>query len=167
MTILIVLSLLIASLQPCNAQTAATEGEAGVQSVFPTNVFGIGLSASLCSGMGLSFRQHFAYTPLAYQITGGIWKTHDISMYDFGASIQYDLTLSNTYRLYALMGAGYYYYGDSTNELKSPGRFGLGVGYEIPFSKSIAISADLMITVFEPEGDILPLPLIGVLVFFK
>jgi hypothetical protein len=149
------------------AQTAATEGEAGVQSVFPTNVFGIGLSASLCSGMGLSFRQHFAYTPLAYQLTGGVWKTHTISMYDFGASIQYDLTLSNTYRLYALMGAGYYYYGDSTNELKSPGRFGLGVGYEIPFSKSIAISADIMISLFEPSGDILPLPSIGMLVFFK
>ena len=138
-----------------------------MQSVFPSNVFGIGLSASLCSGMGLSFRQHFALMPLGYQITGGIWKTNGISMYDFGGSVQYDLTLSNTYRLYTLLGAGYYYYGDSTNDLKSPGRFGLGVGYEIPFSKSIALSADIMITLFAPSGDILPLPSIGMLVFFK
>ena len=159
---------LAASISCASAQTSTTEGQAGTAnaSIFATNVYGVGLSASLCSGMGLTFRQHFAYTPLAYQITGGVWKTHSLGMYDLGAEIQYDLSLS-TNRLYALAGGGYYYYGHTAQELTSPGRFGLGVGYEMTYAKSVGLSLNLMITLFEPEGDILPLPSLGLLVYFK
>jgi hypothetical protein len=157
---------LLAGSQKAVAQTTTTEGEAGQQNVFPVSVYGIGLSASLCDGMGLSFRHHLALLPIAYQITGGIWKTKSLSMSSIGASVQYDLTLSS-YRLYAIAGGGYYYYGANSNELHSPSRFGLGIGYEVPFSKNIGVSGDLMITLFGSEGDILPLPSVGVLVFFK
>ena len=154
------------------AQTTVTESEAGVQNVFATNVFGVGISASLCSGMGLSFRQHFAAVPLGYQITGGIWKTHDLYTYDAGAEVQYDLSLS-TNRLYALGAIGYYYYGNTdqfginTNALDSPLRFGAGIGYEMPYSRSVGASISLMITVFEPSGDVIPLPSLGFHVYFK
>jgi hypothetical protein len=155
-----------ASFSQVSAQTATTEGQAGTVGLFATNVYGVGLSASLCSGIGISFRQHFAYTPLAYQITGGIWKTHDLGMYDVGAEIQYDLSLS-TNRLYAIAGGGYYYYGHTAQELASPARVGLGIGYEVTYAKSIGLSLNLLVTLFEPEGDILPLPSLGLLVYFK
>ena len=93
-------------------------------------------------------------------------------MYDIGAEIQYDLTLS-TNRLYAVAGAGYYYYGTTnllginTNGLASPTRFGAGIGYEMPYSQTVGASFNLMITIFEPEGDIIPLPSLGVHVYFK
>lgn len=164
--ILPLLLIMVASISCVSAQTTTNEGHAGTAALFSTNVYGVGLNASLCSGIGISFRQHFAYNPLAYQITGGVWKTHDVGMYDLGAEIQYDLALS-TNRLYALAGGGYYYYGHTAQELASPVRVGLGVGYELTFGKSIGLSLDLMVTVFEPEGDILPLPSLGLLVYFK
>ena len=160
------LLVMAASVSRVSAQTTTTEGQAGTAGLFATNVYGVGLSASLCSGMGISFRQHFAYNPLAYQITGGVWKTQVLAMYDLGAEIQYDLALS-TNRLYALAGAGYYYYGHAAQELASPVRIGLGVGYELTFGKSIGLSLDLMVTGFEPTGDILPLPSLGLLIYFK
>ncbi|HWF43056.1 MAG TPA: hypothetical protein VG537_00285 [Candidatus Kapabacteria bacterium] len=166
------LTLLFGSASRISAQTATTEGQAGTQSVFQSNIFGVGLSASLCSGMGISFRQHFAGVPVGYQITGGIWKTHNLFMYDIGAEVQYDLSLSAN-RLYAVAGAGYYYYGNTdvnginTNGLSSPVRFGAGIGYEIPFNANIGVSLNLMVTVFEPDGDVLPLPSLGFHVYFK
>jgi hypothetical protein len=165
-------ALLFAGAVSATAQTTVTESEAGVQNVFATNVFGVGISASLCSGMGLSFRQHFADVPAGYQLTGGIWKTHDLYMYDMGAEIQYDLFLSVN-RLYALGGIGYYYYGNTDrfginkNGLDSPLRFGAGIGYEMPYSRSVGASISVMITAFEPSGDIIPLPSLGFHIYFK
>jgi len=170
--IALLLTLFFAGASQVSAQTTTTEAQTSTRNFFETNVFGVGLSASLCSGMGLSFRQHFAGLPLGYQITGGIWKTSTLYMYDIGAEIQYDLTLS-TNRLYAVAGAGYYYYGTTnllginTNGLASPTRFGAGIGYEMPYSQTVGASFNLMITIFEPEGDIIPLPSLGVHVYFK
>ncbi len=161
--------MLLASLisaSPMMAQTATTGTQAGTVGLFATNVYGVGLSASLCSGMGLTFRQHFAYTPLAYQVTGGVWKTQTLGMYDFGAQIQYDLSLA-TNRLYALAGGGYYYYGHTAQELASPARVGLGVGYEMTYGESVGLSLNLLVTVFEPDGDILPLPSLDLLIYFR
>jgi hypothetical protein len=146
------------------AQTTTTESAAGTQATLQSNVFGVGLNASLCSGMGVAFREHFASIPLAYQITVGPWKTHSLSLFDAGLEIQYDLSLS-TNRLYAVAGGGYYNASDSS--IKNHVRFGAGIGYEVPFSNSIGAFANIMITVFEPSGDIIPLPTIGFLVYFR
>ncbi|HEX5316330.1 MAG TPA: hypothetical protein VFX22_06735 [Candidatus Kapabacteria bacterium] len=164
--ILVFSSLLMASSSGARAQTSTTGIQAGTVGLFSTNVYGVGLSASLCSGMGLTFRQHFAYNPLAYQITGGVWKTHSLGMYDLGAQIQYDLSLS-TNRLYALAGGGYYYYGHTAQELASPARVGLGLGYEMTYANSVGLSLNLLVTVFEPDGDILPLPSLDLLIYFR
>lgn len=157
------LTLIIGTAQ---AQTTTTESQAGEVRLFETNVFGVGLAASLCSGMGLSFKQHFANIPFAYQFAGGAWKTTDLSMYDFGLEVQYDLSLTAN-RLYAVVGGGYYYSGKNSNELAGPSRFGAGIGYEVPFSTQIGVSANLMVTYFSPKGDILPLPSVGAHVYFK
>jgi hypothetical protein len=148
------------------AQTTSTESQAASAQLFESNVFGVGLAASLCSGMGLSFKQHFANIPLSYQVTGGVWKTSELKLYDAGFEIQYDLSMSSN-RLYAVVGAGYYYSGKNTNELEGPSRFGAGIGYEIPMSTQIGVSANLMLTVFSPKGDILPLPSVGAHIYFK
>ncbi len=148
------------------AQTAQTSNEAGTRAAFESNVFGVGLAGSVCSGMGLAFRQHFGSIPFAYQLAGGIIKSGDVLLYDAGLEFQFDLSLSEN-RLYAVLGGGYYYQGNGRNELASPNRFGAGIGYEMPFSKSVGMSMDLMVTLFEPGGDILPLPSLGLLVYFK
>jgi hypothetical protein len=149
------------------SQTPLSVSESGTQSVYSSNVFGVGIAASLCSGMGLSFKHHIAYSPIAYEITGGPWKTSDIAMYDVGMEIQYDLSLVPAYRLYALAGGGYYYYGHTANELSAPWRAGAGIGFEIPWSPTVGMSVNLMITAFEPGGDIIPLPSIGFLAYFR
>jgi hypothetical protein len=148
------------------AQTTTTEGEAGTAAAFNENVFGVGVNVSFCSGMGLAFRHHLPKLPLAYQLSGGVIKSSDLLLYDVGLEVQFDLSLSDN-RLYALLGGGYYYYGKDSNEASSPNRFGLGLGYEMPFSKSIGMSLNLMVTLFEPQGDILPLPSAGLMVYFK
>ncbi len=151
---------------PVSAQTTETAVDAGTSAEFNTNVFGVGLSASLCSGMGLTFRHHIAKIPLAYQITGGIWKSGGVTLGDIGAEIQYDLSVS-TNRLYAVAGGGYYPVNFDASDTKSPTRFGVGIGYEQELSKSVGLYGNLMITFFQPSGDILPLPSLGLLVFFK
>jgi hypothetical protein len=167
-TALITLTLGAALLAPLSAgaQTTSTESQAGEVRLFESNVFGVGLAASLCSGMGLSFKQHFANVPFAYQVAGGAWKTTDITMYDFGLELQYDLAV-NANRLYAVIGTGYYYTGKNSNEREGPTRFGAGIGYELPLSNQIGVSANLMMTYFSPKGDILPLPSVGAHIYFK
>lgn len=149
-----------------HAQTTTTEVEAGTRASFSDNVFGVGVAASLCSGMGLAFRHHLPNIPIAYQLAGGVIKSSDLLLWDLGLEMQFDLSVADN-RLYALVGGGYYYYGKNGNEASSPNRFGAGIGYEMPFSKSVGMSMNLMITLFEPEGTILPLPSLGLLVYFK
>jgi hypothetical protein len=151
---------------PASAQTTTTEGGAGTTTSFSDNVFGVGLNASLCSGMGLAFRHHLPNVPLAYQLAGGAIKSSDLLLWDLGLEVQLDLSVADN-RLYAVVAGGYYYYGKSGNDANSPNRFGAGIGYEIPFNKSVGMSMNLMLTLFEPEGDVMPLPSVGMLIYFK
>jgi hypothetical protein len=134
---------------------------------FTENIFGVGLHASLVSGFGLSFRQRFAGTAFAYQINGGIIKINRSLYYDIGGELQFDLSGSAYDRIYVIAGAGYYYSGDGRNELSTPGRVGIGLGYEYAFTRQVGISFGLLIAGFLPNGDILPLPQIGIHYFFK
>jgi hypothetical protein len=171
-------------------QTTITAGQAGVQRVFADNYFGVGFSASFVSGLGLTLKDHFAYSPLAIQITGMPFKYDGAGMDDIGAEIQYDLFLGAT-RLYLVAGGGYYYYNDGTNndnsnrnnsnvnnnnsnnnnsnanELDSPFRLGFGLGYEYPCSRNIGVSLNLMFTAFMQTGDIIPTPSIGFIGYFR
>ena len=165
-----------------------TAGQAGVQRVFADNYYGVGFGASFCSGLGLTLKDHFAYSPVAIQITGMPFKYNGAGMDDIGAEIQYDLFLGAT-RLYMVAGGGYYYFNDgsnnngsnrfgtntnttttnnsSANELDSPFRLGFGLGYEYPCSRNIGMTLNLMFTAFMPSGDIIPTPSIGFIGYFR
>ncbi len=135
---------------------------------FSENIFGVGLHGSLVTGFGLSFRQRFAGTAIAYQINGGIIKVNSFLYYDIGGELQFDLSGSDFDRIYVIGGIGYYYSGENgKNDLKTPLRIGIGLGYEYAFTRQIGISLGLLISGFFPNGDILPLPQIGIHYFFK
>ncbi|HEY3875940.1 MAG TPA: hypothetical protein VGM92_10720 [Candidatus Kapabacteria bacterium] len=175
-----------------SAQTAITAGEAGVQRVFANNFYGVGFGASFVSGMGLTLKDHFAYSPVSFVVTGMPFKIGDFQMYNIGGELQYDLYLAET-RLYLVAGAGYYYYNDgsnttdnthgvsnnnsngfntttnnsTSNELSSPFRAGFGLGYEMPFGRNVGMSLNLTFTAFMPSGDIIPTPSIGFIGYFR
>jgi hypothetical protein len=134
---------------------------------FAENIFGVGLHGSLVSGLGLSFRQRFAGTAIAYQINGGIIKAGSSLYYDIGGELQFDLSGSEFDRIYVIAGGGYYYSGNGKNDLSTPGRLGVGIGYEYAMTRQIGVSFGLLISGFLPNGDILPLPQIGIHYFFK
>lgn len=181
----------IMSVSDVSAQTVITAGEAGVQRVFANNFFGVGFGGSFVSGVGLTLKDHFAYSPVSFQVTGMPFKIGDFQMYDIGGEIQYDLFLAET-RLYLVGGAGYYYFSTapsknyasanglggnnstttvtsttSTNELNDPYRIGFGLGYEIPYGRNVGMSLNLMFTAFLPSGDIIPTPSIGFIGYFR
>jgi hypothetical protein len=149
-----------------NAQTTETSADAGRQVRYAQNIYGIGLYGSLTSGMGISFKQHFANVPIAYQLTAAAIKFSGVTLWDFGFEFQYDLATDQN-RLYAIAAAGVYHRASDHVETQDPARFGLGVGYEISQSRSIGVSFALIITDFQPSGDILPLPSIGLHYYFK
>lgn len=146
------------------AQTTSTE--VAHRDRFETAVFGIGLNASLCSGMGVSFKEHLAQLPFAYQLTIGAFKTGSLSLFSGGAEVQYDLSVRDADRLYTLLGFGFYYKGEHKNDLSSPTRLGLGVGYELGQSGTLSFAFNGMLTYFTETGDILPLPSVSLFYYF-
>lgn len=149
------------------SQTGDTETIAGQQQRFETSVFGIGLHGSVTTGMGVSFKHHAPRIPFAYQINGGIIKLGKSLYYSIGGELHYDLIVGDRDRLFATVGFGTYYVGDSTNELETPTRIGAGVGYELPLSRVINLSLSVLVTGFLPGGSILPLPSAGIHIYFK
>jgi hypothetical protein len=136
-------------------------GETGLRE----NVFGLGLAVGAATGLGLSFRHHLP-SSWSYQITGGIIKAGDRLMYAIGAELQYDLARTPSSRFFTGGGVGHYYSGKSDgNELKAPGRLGLGIGGEFAASPGLHGSASLMFTYFT-DGTILPLPQIAIHYYF-
>ncbi len=162
----IVFGFILLLARTASSQTTETVAEAGTKTEFASNVFGVGVNASVCTGMGLSFREHFGQSPLAYQISGGIWKSSGTTIGDIGGEFQYDLSVASS-RLYALAGGGYYPVNFNSSSTGGATRFGGGVGYEGQLSRSVGVYCNLMITFFEPSGDILPLPSAGILVYFR
>jgi hypothetical protein len=153
--------------QPVAAQTASTQEEAGSRVKFDNHVFGIGAQASLSTGMGLSFKHHLAGVPLAYQITGGGFKTDDVTMASYGIETQYDFSVSNVDRVYAAAGYGYYLWREDGRELEGPHRIAFGVGYERGYVGAVNISGSFLFTSFQPSGKLYPLPSIGIHYHFK
>lgn len=128
------------------------------------SVFGLGVGVGLLSGAGLSFRHHLPER-LSYQITGGIVKIENDLSYDIGLELQFDLVNAQT-RLYALVGAGYYYSGTSSrNDMKAPFRLGAGAGVEWNVSGGFHFTLAGALTYFS-NGDILPLPQCGLHFYF-
>jgi len=161
----------IFSLGAPRAQTTSTGAEAGGKARFEHDVFAVGLNASLVTGMGVSFKHHVAKVPWAYQITVGPWKGAE-TLFTLGGELQYDLSVGESDRAYALFGGGYYYQGVDHNRLLSELRYGLGVGYELPIGKAFNLALNGLISFF-PNGifndtgfKIYPLPSLALQGYF-
>ncbi len=129
------------------------------------NVFGLGLSAGLTSGFGISFRQHFP-SEFSYQFIGGIIKTDTRLHYNLGSEIQYDVFHGTTTRFFTSGGIGYFYSGESGNNyLSAPLRIGAGIGGEWSNIASFHIAGELMFTYFS-DGTVLPLPQLSAHYYF-
>jgi hypothetical protein len=129
------------------------------------NVFGLGLFGGATSGIGLSFRHHLP-ARFSYQVTGGIIKVSSKISSAIGLELQFDISRKQSNRYFIAAGGGYYYSGTSEkNDMKAPGRFGVGVGGEVQLSAEFHVSGDLLFTYFT-DGTVLPLPQIGIFYYF-
>jgi hypothetical protein len=156
---------LLGSASSALGQTGTTRSDASDQTVITEHVFGLGLSVSLATGSGFSFRHHLPNMPLSYQLSGYVWDS-GFEAFSIGLELQFDLFLNASGRLYALAGLSRYGYEDGDARLDDPNRLGVGVGYELPLSDTFGLSANLTVTSFQPSGDILPLPGGGVYIYF-
>jgi len=179
------LSLLLTSFSERGfAQTGTVGTQEGDKTTLEQNVFGLGLNFSLMSGVGISFKEHFAKSPLSYMITG--YANVDNSggngaTYDYGMELQYDIYLKQQTRFYAFAGASYFYQGGSVqtvdpvagikqsiqNTLAGPTRLGAGAGFETAISSAICFYANLSLTSFQPSGDLFIYPYGGFMIYFK
>lgn len=164
-TIVLMLLVCVSSLA---AQTKHTEDSALMaKEEIGKQIFGIGLNASLTSGMGISFKHHLGGAPFAYQISGGFLQLGEDQVYSVGVELQYDLNITRKDRIFAVAGIGHYYYGDSTNTMEHPTRWGAGVGYELSVSRNINISLNVMVTGKQFGNNILPVPSLAFHYYFQ
>ena len=162
--------MLLACAASLMAQTKQTEDSALVEKEkIGKQVFGIGLNASLTSGMGISFKHHPGGVPFAYQISGGFLQLGESQIYSIGLELQYDINVKRTDRLFAVVGLGQYSKTDSTgaNTFDHPFRLGAGIGYELGLSRNINVSVNVMITGKQFGNNILPLPSIAFHYYFQ
>jgi hypothetical protein len=149
------------------AQTGSTRSDMPTRTVITDDVFGLGLSFNLATGSGFAFKHHLANLPFAYQITGYGWKS-GFTAWSIGAEIQYDLFIQPEGRLYAVAGASRYWFKseDETSTLDDPNRLGIGVGFELALNDKFGLALSLLLTSFQPSGDMLPLPGAGAFIYF-
>jgi hypothetical protein len=121
------------------------------------SVFGIGASAGVASGFGISFRHHLPGT-FSYQVIGGIVKADRKMYYNLGAELQYDFVRAGSHRLFGDAASGYFHVGEEGhNDLTAPFRVALGIGNEWKTSDVFHVTGELLFTYFT-DGTILPLP---------
>jgi len=135
------------------------------QTKIGTSINGLGLSAGVASGFGLSFRHHFP-GDFSYQIVAGVIKADRKVLYNIGCEVQYDFVRGETTRFFGSFALGYFFRGESgKNDLEGPFRIGLGVGGELMKLQPFCVSGELLFTYFT-DGTILPLPQIGAHYYF-
>jgi hypothetical protein len=185
------LALLLTSLsQRGFAQTGTVGTVEGDKTTLEQNVYGLGLNFSLVSGMGISFKEHFAQSRFSYMVSGYVYKDHSGATYDYGMELQYDIYLKAETRFYAFAGASYFYDGGPVsqsvsqtdpitgllqsvqqtvqgNQLTGPTRLGGGAGFETAISSSVCFYANLSLTSFQPSGDLYIYPYGGFMIYFK
>lgn len=129
------------------------------------SLFGLGLFGGPAGGFGISFRHHLPST-FSYQITGGIINTDSKLHWDIGFEGQFDLVRGPAGRFFAAGAASYFYSGrNGNNEMKGPGRIGLGIGGEAFIGYGFHATGDLLFTYFT-DGTVLPLPQFGIYYYF-
>jgi hypothetical protein len=157
--IIIILFLFVGSLA---AQVVSPDQESNV---IDRSIYGLGLSAGVASGFGLSFRHHLP-GDVSYQLVGGVIKADRVVSYNIGGEFQYDFIRSESTRFFGASALGVFYNGKSGhNDLRGPVRFGLGVGGEYSKGSPLHVSAELLFTYFS-NGDVLPLPQLALHYYF-
>ncbi|MDI6765340.1 MAG: hypothetical protein QME52_00685 [Bacteroidota bacterium] len=161
MKYLIIFVIIFSFASLCNAQVAVPETESKEMGA---SVYGIGLSSGVASGFGLSFRHHLP-SNLSYQLIGGVIKVDEDVSYNLGGELHFDFTRGVSTRFFGAGTMGYFYQGDSSNELTAPFRLGLGIGGEFRIAEALHFNAELLFTYFT-NGDILPLPQASIHYYF-
>ena len=163
------------------SQTGMVGTQEGDKTTLEQNVYGLGTNFSLMSGIGISFKEHFAHSRLSYMITGYVWKDQSGGTYDYGLEMQYDIYLKQETRFYAFAGTSYFYDGSKVtrddlitglsqsiqNQLAGPLRIGAGAGFETAVGSAVCFYASLSVTSFQPSGDLFIYPYGGLMVYFK
>ena len=127
-------------------------------------VYGLGFAAGAGTGLGVSFRHHLP-SEFSYQVVGGIIKVDTRLSFDIGGEGQFDFLRGDFTRFFGSGGVGYFYSGESTNEMKGPFRIALGVGGEFSNIQLVHITIEGMFTFFS-DGTILPLPQASIHYYF-
>lgn len=146
-----------------SSNSQVTEPHQNMESI-DRSIFGVGVSAGVASGFGLSFRHHLP-GDFSYQIIGGVIKADDQTMMNVGSELQYDFVRGETTRFFGAGALGYFYRGKNNNELSAPIRFSAGVGGEFENLNPLYLSAELLFTFFS-DGTILPLPQVALHYYF-
>jgi hypothetical protein len=142
-----------------------------VQDYYRNPSYGIGLMAGLVSGAGLSGRATFpggiAAQGTFFVMTFGKW-TH----FNIGAEGQYSFIRQNDWRLYSLLGLGYYssHTSDTAypgNRIANPFRLGLGIGYETFIGQQFVFSIAGALTYFPTTSEVFPTPEAGFYFYFR
>lgn len=129
------------------------------------SIFGLGLSAGVASGFGLSFRHHLPGS-MSYQIVGGIIKVDRKTHYNIGSELQFDIVHGERSRFFGGGAMGYFFSGENgTNDLSGPMRIGVGFGWEWMALESMHVSGELLFTYFS-DGTVFPLPQVSAHYYF-
>ena len=128
------------------------------------NVYGLGISAGPASGVGISFRNHFA-SKISYQLVGGIIKSGDKTSSSIGGEFQYDLVRASKTRLYVGPSVSYFYSGTGENTFAGPFRVGVGVGGELNVATAVNLTLE-GVFVYYSNGDIAPMPQVACHYYF-
>lgn len=169
--LLTVLLVLVSTNLLLQAQDTQTKKDSTDDFYYRGNYFGAGLNAGLLSGAGLSgryvYEKGFVFGGTFFAITAGDWFH-----YNLGAEVQYSFVREQDNRFYAILGLGYY---SSTtedaafpgNRIANPFRMGVGIGYEWFLNRRFALSPSLSITYFPTTSQVIPIPQVGLFMYFK
>jgi hypothetical protein len=160
-----------ASPTPAPAKSEPIDTTHGLALYYRDYTFGVGLNAGLFSGAGLSGRflmpQGLAFQLSFFVISVGQW-TH----FNIGGEAQYSFARRDDWRLYSVLGMGYYTSTTSDtafpgNRIAEPFRLGLGVGYEWFVGEQFTLDGALALTYFASTSKFLPTPRFAMHFYFR
>jgi hypothetical protein len=155
---------LLLVLLPCSLFAQVSVSTTNKAESFDKQVYGLGFSAGPASGLGISFRDHFA-SKLSLQLVFGILRDKVNTFVSAGGEVQYDLVRGNSTRFYFASAACYLYNGSASNSFEAPTRFGLGVGGEVQVRNALHVSLEGLFVYFS-DGSVIPLPQVSFHYYF-
>jgi opacity protein-like surface antigen len=133
----------------------------------------LGLHAGKIGGVGLAYKYPIRWW-FYLQLAGGIWHTSDDKRHNVGGELQYVLRQDDRLRLFAAVGAGYFYHkeyedgpGDTrTASVKDHWNTGFGIGVEYLKTDRIALQLEGDFTHEGDDDDVIFLPQVAVFLYF-